>query len=225
MATTEIPDTHASLLAGLANGDLGYREEFLRSYLPLLYTWARKRECIHCDAEDIAQDIAWKIASELPSKVREKKCPLHVYLLTMVRNAVVDVLRNSKKVRRILEPYHRECQRREQLGSPPTKLIDSGDSPQTLADSSHLCCGGDRAEIDFLGTIDELEQLAVLADAKFRVSRRCSETEWQVYRLRCEKGMSPEDVSKELKITIGGMHNAVSKVKNLIEIEIRNWYG
>jgi len=225
MVATEVPDTRASLLAGLANGDHGYREEFLRGYLPLLYTWARHQGCGDQDAEDIAHDIALRIASDLPARVRDKECPLHRYLLAMVRNAVINVLRKNKRVRQILEPYQRERERREQLGPAPITLNESDDASQTPDGDADRCPHDDQTEIDFRWTIDELEQLAVLADAKFRVSRMCSEKEWRAYRMRCEKVLSPEHVADELKIAVGTVHNAVLKVKNLIAIEIRNWYG
>ena len=100
MSSTTPPTTSFTLVFGAKAGTKEAIESIFVLYYPLVYSWARKLGLQHTDSEDAAQEVLSQIERRLQSFERNQKKDgqFRVWLWSVTRNLVTDILRKSNKL-------------------------------------------------------------------------------------------------------------------------------
>jgi RNA polymerase sigma-70 factor (ECF subfamily) len=187
--TADPPDTRASLLVRLKNGDDQQAwQDFVEIYEPLVLRIATRKGLQPADACDLAQEVMTRTAARIGEwKSGEGHGTLRGWLSTVTRNLVVDFIRQQNRR--------------------PTPLSDSLLQQQP----------GPQDEPEALFSAEERQQIFRWAAARAR--SQVTDSTWQAFWLTAVEHQPPAGVAVQLGITVGAVYIARSRMMARIRQE------
>lgn len=183
-------ETRETLIRRLPNGgDVEAWDEFVEIYEPLLFRLARAKGMQQADAEDFVQETFTNVARAIGKWIeRGDRGSFRVWLLRVAQNLAINFLTRPK--------YQR-------WGS------GNSDVEQLLKDAP--AGEGESTEMYLLEYRRELFRWA--AD---QVRERVSEKQWLAFWRTSVEGSSIEEVAKGLRMTVGAIYIARSRIAKRI---------
>jgi RNA polymerase sigma-70 factor (ECF subfamily) len=180
-----LPETRASLIVRLPNAaDARAWDDFVGVYAPLVYGLARRHRLQPADADDVVQDVLAAVARSVETWLkRPDRGPFRAWLLRIARNLAINALTRPKS-------------------RPLAAGGDNGQRLSQVADSN-----GDAASQFDLEYRRELFRWA--AD---QVREHFSEPSWQAFWLSTVEDQPIAAVAGQLKMSIGSVYVARSRV-------------
>jgi len=191
----EPPLTRATLLARIRDGDdTDSWREFLRLYGPVVYGFARNRGLQDADAADMMQEVLRSVARNAGKlEYDPKRGTFRGWLYTVTRNKIYNFLTAGKN---------------------KTKAVgDSGNLErlESIADRN-----GDDSEAQW-----EIEyQRRLSSQAMDRVKHEFQPNTWKAFWGTAVDDRSADEVGKELKMSVGAVYVAKSRVISRLRDEI-----
>lgn len=170
---------------------------FVQRYTPKVLSWCRQWHLQPADAEDVAQEVLYRLARYLHRFPYDPaKGHFRGWLKTVARHAWSD-LRASR-------------QRAGQGSGDPHihRLLEDEEAP-------------DR----FVEALDEQFTLEVYEEAKARVQLRVSRSTWQAFELLVLRGWSGAQVAAHLQMTVAAVYMAKKRVQGMLGEEINSLQG
>jgi RNA polymerase sigma factor (sigma-70 family) len=185
--------TRTSLLIRLRQepADQGAWDEFVRRYGEMIVAWCRRWGLQPADADDVSQDVLLKLAHHLRSFVYDPSRRFRGFLRTMAHNACKD---------------HLDGRRRVVAGSADAAV--------------HAVLGSVEAREDLAARLEEAFDLERLELAQARVRGRVEPRTWEAFRLTALEGKSGADAAALLRMQVGTVFKAKSKVQQMLREEI-----
>lgn len=186
-----LPDsTSSSLLARLRGQDKDAWNRLVALYGPLIYTWCRQRGLQAEDAADVVQEVFRSVAASVKDFKPEPNGSFRGWLWTITRNRMFDFFRR----------------RQRQPGA-----IGGSDAQQRWAEIPE--------------SLDESKQGA---DAAGNLVRRAlamirpdfSEASWQAFLRVVMEDQRPEDVARDLAISVNALYIAKSRILRRLRDEL-----
>lgn len=189
MASTPDNRTSQSLLGKLKQNPLDQQSwsEFVERYGRMILNWCHHWGLSTADAEDVTQNVLVQLASQMRTFEYDRSRHFRAWLKTVAYRAWVDFL---------------EAQRRNQTVGLPQ------DAWQSLAT--------EEATRSLMGEFERLLDEDALAAAMDQVRLRVQPHTWQAFELTALQLLAPEQVAKELQMTLGAVYVAKSKVIRMI---------
>jgi RNA polymerase sigma-70 factor (ECF subfamily) len=195
MSTADAFATSITLLGRLTDPD--NRDAwacFVERYRPLIRHWCRDRGLPAPDGEDVAQAVLLKLVQSLSrGGYQPEKGKFRSYLKTIVRNAIVDHWRQSRRA----GAWEQAGLVLEQLAAP--------DSIDPLA--SEL---SDQVQ-------EEHDRVRTALRA---VERRVKPNTWQAFWLLTVEGRAGKEAAEQLGMTVTAVHVANCRVRELLRAEM-----
>lgn len=192
---TPIPETQASLILRIQDlGDIDAWEMFSKIYRPVIYRLARGSGLQHADAEDLTQQVLTSVSQAIPQYKTQRHVKFRSWLTRIVRNAVINSLTRGKPTQRGVG------------GSDFVELLaavaddDSGFEPQI--------------ELEY--------QRQVYRYAAARIRAEIQPQTWQAFVLTVVMGESTESAAESLKMSIGSIHAARSRVMRRLRAVVQS---
>lgn len=185
--------TRISLLHSLRDaGNQEAWERFVDSYGPMIYSWCGRWNLQTADAEDVTQSLMLELFRQLQKfSYDPSKGKFRSWLKTVTWNTVCDF-----------------CRKRQRTVS--------GD-----ADSGILRRLNDEpAREDLLQRIEQVYDLELLQEAKFRVQNRVADHTWRAFQLTDEGTRSIAEIAQTLEMKIATVYVARSKVLRMLKEEV-----
>jgi RNA polymerase sigma-70 factor (ECF subfamily) len=182
----EIPNTRLSLIVRLRDGaDESAWSEFVGIYEPAIYGFARKKGLQDADARDMCQEVLRSVAKAIDRWDPDPcKGPFRAWLFRISRNVLINLVASERR-----HP-------RGSGDSDVRKWIEShpaGESPDSV--------------------LFELEYKRHLFQwAAQTIREEFAESTWDAFWKTAVDDMKPADVARELKISIGAVYIARSRV-------------
>jgi RNA polymerase sigma-70 factor (ECF subfamily) len=170
--------------------------EFVQRYGPLILAWCRQWRLQPADADDVSQNVLLKLAHYLRSFVYDPTRRFRGLLRTMAHNACKDYL---------------ESKQRAVAASADTGVHAALESVEAREDL------GARLEAAF-----DLEQLEL---AQARVRQRVEPHTWEAFRLTALEGKAGAEAATLLRMQVGTVFKAKSKVQQMLREEIERLEG
>jgi RNA polymerase sigma-70 factor (ECF subfamily) len=170
---------------------------FVERYTPKVLAWCRQWHLQPPDAQDVAQEVLYKLVRHLhccpydPTKGR-----FRAWLKAVTRNAWHDLQANR---------------RRSGWGSGDPqihRLLEDQEATTSLAES-----------------LDEEFTREVYEEAKARVQLRVSRTTWQAFELLVVQGCSGAQVAAHLGMKVAAVYMAKKRVQQMLAQEIQKLEG
>jgi RNA polymerase sigma factor (sigma-70 family) len=190
-----VPQTRASLLVRVRDlGDAAAWEEFVEIYGPVVYDYGRRHGLQDADAADLTQEVLRAAAGAFNEfRYDPKRGSFRSWLFTVARTKRVNLVARQAR-------------------SP----LPSGDT-----DTNRRL-----AEVPEPGGAHEEEsewnrefQQQLLDWAAARVRDEVDDTTWQAFERTAVRGASPQTVANELKLSVGAVYAAKSRVLK----RLRGW--
>jgi len=178
------PETRASLIVRLPDAaDARAWDEFAAIYAPLVYRLARRHGLQPADADDLVQEVFSAVARSVANWLdNSDRGPFRAWLLRIAKNVAINFL---------TRPKHR-----------PT---GNGDECHRLAE--HAPASGEAAS-----QFDLEYRREIFRWAASQVRAAVTEKTWQAFRLTSVEGQPNETVARELKMSVGSVYIAKSRV-------------
>jgi RNA polymerase sigma factor (sigma-70 family) len=178
------PETRASLIVRLPDAaDARAWDEFAAVYAPLVYRLARRHGLQPADADDLVQEVFSAVARSVETWLAsDGRGPFRAWLLRIAKNVAINFL---------TRPKHR-----------PT---GKGDEFHRLAE--HVAASGDAT-----GEFDLEYRREIFRWAAAHVRTAVTERTWQAFWLTSVEGQPNETVARELKMSVGSVYIAKSRV-------------
>jgi RNA polymerase sigma-70 factor (ECF subfamily) len=193
MAQTHVRETRASLLERLRDPtDREAWEDFVKRYVPRIFRWCRSRGLQQAEAEDVTQEVLFKLAARMKTFVYDPERSFRAWLMTVTHHAWFD-FKNDRQ--------------RAGLGQ-------GGDEGQELLTSIPA---GD----DLVKQLEEEFKLELLEKAMARVQLRVEPHTWRAFKGMVIDGRSAADVAAEEGMTVNAVFKAVSRVRQLVREEFK----
>ena len=190
---SQLPQTRKSLLLRLGQRSGDAWSEFLEIYEQAIVDYARRRGLQEADARDVTQEVLAAVTNKVEQwNADPSKGKFRGWLFRVARNIAVDkVIEQSRRV------------------------AASGDSrvAQMLADQP--------GHEDHESTVFWMEyRRTVMQWAAEQVKPEVKETSWQAFLLTAVEGKKPEDVAKQLNVSVGSVYAAkfriVSRIRKFV---------
>jgi len=183
---TSPPETRASLIGRLPDpADVRAWDEFAAVYAPLVYRLARRHGLQPADADDLVQEVLSSVARSVQAWLaKESRGPFRAWLLRIAKNTAINFL---------TRPKHRPIAggNGDAINNPIAAAVATGD---------------DRSEFD-------LEyRREVFRWAAAQVRRAVTVKTWQAFWRTTIEGEPNETVAAELKMSVGSVYIAKSRV-------------
>ena len=195
---TAEPETRESLL--LRVKDAGNREaweQFSQIYRPVVYRMARARGMQDADAQDLAQKVLFAVSQSLPSWEQSPEGgKFRHWLRRVAKNAVLNALARHP---------------RDRAGGGTTAI----ELLQQQIESSREV--EDSVDLEF--------RRQMFRRAALLVQQRTSETNWRAFCLTMLDGLSIDDASKKLGVSVGTVYAARSRVMRRVREAVRALEG
>ncbi|MEL6894972.1 MAG: sigma-70 family RNA polymerase sigma factor [Planctomycetota bacterium] len=192
MLTIE-PNTRHSLLIRLSDhDDQDAWGEFLRTYEPVLYRMARRRETQDADAREIVQEVLLRVAQRIQKFDLSKDGSFRGWLNRTTRNVVIDRFRRL----RLRENGVGTDTHHAMLLATPHPATTDPNSP------------GDEFDYE--------QRLECFRMAVGRVRPRISDQTWRAFVLTALQEQPAEKVAVELGISTGAVYLARCRVMKLL---------
>src|SRR5262245_55491579 len=178
--------TRPSLLVRLRDReDAQAWREFVKLYVPLIYTFARKRGLQDCDAADLAQDVLRAVATAAGRfHYDPERGSFRGWLFTVVRHKLLTKLARQK----------RQCQ-----GSGDTAvqlLLEGVAAPEPVEEAQW----------------EEEHRRRLLACAIEQVRGCFHDSTWMAFWKTAVEGEKPRDVARTLAMSVAAVYMAKSRV-------------
>ena len=178
------PETRASLIVRLPDAaDARAWDEFAAVYAPLVYRLARRHGLQPADADDLVQEVFSAVSRSIENWLdNSERGPFRAWLLRIAKNVAINFL---------TRPKYR-----------PT---GNGDEFHNLA--QHAAVGGEAAS-----EFDLEYRREIFRWAASQVRAAVTEKTWQAFWLTSVEGQPNETAARELKMSVGSVYIAKSRV-------------
>jgi RNA polymerase sigma-70 factor (ECF subfamily) len=185
--------TRTSLLIRLRQepADQGAWNEFVQRYGGMILAWCQQWGLQPADADDVRQNVLLKLAHHLRSFVYDPNRRFRGLLRTMAHNACKDYLDSRQRV-----------------------------VPGTADTAVHAVLGSVEAREDLAARLAEAFDLELLEVAQARVRDRVEPRTWEAFRLTALEGKSGAAAAALLRMQVGTIFKAKSKVQQMLREEI-----
>jgi RNA polymerase sigma-70 factor (ECF subfamily) len=185
--------TRISLLIRLRREpvDEGAWNEFVRRYGRLILAWCQQWGLQPADADDVSQNVLLKLAHHLRSFVYDPSRRFRGFLRTIAHNACKDYLDSRGRV------------------------VAAG------ADTGvYALLGSVQAREDLAARLETAFDLERLEAAQARIRERVEPHTWEAFRLTAIEGQSGAEAAALLRMQVGTVFKAKSKVQQMLREEI-----
>ena len=195
---SNMPSTRYSLLARLGQpSDEQAWQEFMEIYEPLVYRLARRRGFQHADAADLCQEVFRATAGAIERwHQRPDRGSFRAWLFHIARNVMINTLR------------HRQRHPDGVGGSDIKRLLDQ--QPADDQESRLLAVEYERCMFQW---------------AAEEVKKEFRQATWQAFWQTGVEGRKPNDVARELDISVGAVYIARSRVMARLREKIEEVEG
>ena len=218
MDPSPIPVTRQSLLARLRIGDPRAWEEFVEIYGPNILRWC-KRHLQEADADDASQDVLIKLSKAIKTfNYDPQRGKFRGWLKTVTDCVLKDLVASQDKALGKKKPDG------EPGGDGGKEVLDESENRKSEDFDGRSDVDGrlnDEAYKDFKNGIREASQWELLQEAKDRVRRNVPPEQWEIFRLRIEEGLAPDEVASKLNIKRAKVDWTKCRVETFIKREIR----
>jgi RNA polymerase sigma-70 factor (ECF subfamily) len=195
----ESPATRASLLIRLRDGgDAEAWQEFVHLYAPVIYGFARKRGLQDADAADLMQEVLRSVSTAAHRLDYDpKRGTFRGWLFTITRNKVFNFLDSRKR-----------------------RVQGTGDSSVHDRLAQHAGTDGTLSadwEADY--------QRTLAARAMERIKDEFQPATWQAFQLTAIDGVTPGQAAARVKLSVGAVYVAKSRVIARLREEIEALQG
>jgi RNA polymerase sigma-70 factor (ECF subfamily) len=166
-------------------------DEFVERYGRHIYRWCREWKLQDADAEDVTQDILFKLAHKLRAFTYDPSRSFRGWLKTVARHAC----RDYDDSRRHTQHAAGSSQVNELMLSLP-------------------------AREDLARRLEEAFDLELLEAATLRVRLRVAPHTWEAYRLMAQECLPVSEVAGRVHLQVAMVYVAKSKVQRMLKEEI-----
>src|SRR5437879_8147514 len=193
------PLTRPSLLVRIRDPrDAQAWAEFVDVYAPLVYGFARKHRLQDADAADLTQDVLRAVAGAVGRlNYDPERGSFRSWLFTIVRN----------KLRNFVTRNGRHCR-------------GSGDT-----DAQNMLAALPAAQEEDSGEWDKEYDRRVFSWAADQVRGEFADATWQAFWLAAVEGKNPKEAAAALKMTVGAVYIAKSRVIARLRKKIEQLQG
>lgn len=185
---SDLPQTRQSLLIRLKDSSDGAWEEFVEIYERAIYRYARSRGLQDADAWDVTQEVLATVETKLGSwNPDPSKGKFRGWLFRVTRNAAVDKVRDQAR-----------------------RAAGSGDTAVARRLAEH-------PDNDVLSTQFWNEYRRTLIHwAGKQIRNEFKESSWKSFLMSAVEGRKPEEVAKELGLSVGSIYASKFRIVNRI---------
>jgi RNA polymerase sigma-70 factor (ECF subfamily) len=194
MVVDPLPTTPATLLSQLRQdpSDQAGWDEFVERYGRHIYRWCRQWKLQDADAEDVTQNILFKLTQKLRTFAYDPSLSFRGWLKTVAHHAWRDFVDSRRRAQATTGDSHVE------------QLILSVEASE-----------------DLFRKLDEAFDLELLEVAKVRVRLRVAPHTWEAFRLVALEGLPAAEVAARVHMQVAMVYVAKSKVQKMLQEEIR----
>jgi RNA polymerase sigma-70 factor (ECF subfamily) len=180
-----MPSTHVSLLSDAQAGSQRAWSRLVELYQPLLYGWLRRQDVPHDDAQELTQDVLAVVARELGAFDHQGRTGgFRRWLRQITVHRALGFLR-ARGTRAVARGGSTFFEQLQQLEAPNSSLSQQWDR--------------------------EFDQ-HVLRELLAKIEGEFAPVTLRAFRRLALEGAAPEDVARELGISVGAAYSAKSRV-------------
>ena len=170
-------------------------DEFVDRYGRLIFQWCRQRGLQEADAEDVTQNVLLVLAGQMQEFVYDPSRSFRGWVRTIAHRSWCRFVEDRR--RRLL------------AGADP--------------DVDRLCSS--EAQDDFLSRLEAEGEAELFEQAKEAVRKRVSPGTWEAFRLSIEEELTGAEIAELLRIKVGAVFVARSRVQRMVREEVRRLDG
>jgi RNA polymerase sigma-70 factor (ECF subfamily) len=190
--------THVTLLHRL-NAEPGNQrnwDEFVRLYGPVIRNWCLHWGLQECDANDVTQNVLFRLTSRLPQFQYDRTKSFRGWLKTLTHHAWHDFISESG------------YRHRAQGDSVVFDLLQSA-----------------AAKDDLTARVDKAFDLELLELAVAEVRKRVAGSTWEAFKLIAFEGMGSQEVADQLGLRVSQVYLAKHRVQKMLQEELQALEG
>jgi len=190
--------TRATLLGRLRADPTDQRTwaEFVDHYGPKILVWCRAWHLQDADAQDVAQTVLLKLATNLRDFAYDPNRSFRAWLKTVAQHAWLDFL---------------DARKRAGQGTGDSAALNRLESVQ--------------ARDDLMTRLEEAFDQELLKEAIVRVRLRIAPQTWEAFRLTAQEGLSGAETSARIGMQAAQVYVSKRRVQKMLQDEIRKLEG